>query len=444
MRSKESIMQHLSRFAAALIAGAVLAVPAAAQTKIEFFFPVPVEGKLAREMTRLAKVYNEQQKEVEVTAVFTGGYDDTKLKAQAAAKAGKPPAVVLMSANFLQDLKISGDIASLEPMLTAEGTTREKFLGDFWPALHANATVDGELYGVPYHNSTPLLYYNVEHFKEAGLDPKQPPRTWAELVEAGKKLTKHQGEQIDRAGLMMPAGYDYLGWLLEAFALSNGGQYFNPEWAGEVYYDSPSMLGAVKFWEDLVFKHKIMPQGVNEAGAVSTAFFAGKASMMIISTGSLSFVRENAKFAYDVAFVPRNVRNAVPIGGASLVMFKGLAPEQQKAGWSFVKWLTTPEQLGSWSRFTGYFAPRQSSYQLAEMKSFIDKNPDALIAVRQLAHARPWFATYQTVAVRKALEDEVQAVLNGKKKAEPAVKDAQRKADELMRPFIEQTALKLP
>src|SRR5262245_55264141 len=71
-----------------------------AQTRIEFFFPVPVEGKLAREMTRLVKQYNDSQKEVEVTAVYTGSYDETKLKAQAAAKAGKPPSVVLMSANF--------------------------------------------------------------------------------------------------------------------------------------------------------------------------------------------------------------------------------------------------------------------------------------------------------------------------------------------------------
>src|SRR5260370_19015364 len=77
-----------------------LASSAWAQTRIEFFFPVPVEGKLPREMTRLVKVYNEGQKDVEVTAVYTGGYDDTKLKAHAAANAGKPPPGVLMPANF--------------------------------------------------------------------------------------------------------------------------------------------------------------------------------------------------------------------------------------------------------------------------------------------------------------------------------------------------------
>jgi len=439
-----SVIGRWSAGALALAMAATASWSAAAQTKIEFFFPVPVEGKLAREMTRLVKVYNDSQKDVAVTAVYTGSYDDTKLKAQAAAKAGKPPSVVLMSANFITDLKLSGDIMSLEPQLQADGTTREKFLADFWPALHANATVDGGLYGVPFHNSTPLLYYNVDHFKEAGLDPAKPPRTWAEFVDAAKKLTKRNGDKVERYGFLMAEGYDYLGWLMSAFTMSNGGHYFNEDYAGEVYYDAPSTLGAARFVEDLVFKHKVMPQGVTEAGGVSTQFFAGKASMVLLSTGSLSFIRENMKQAYDVAFVPKNVRNAVPIGGASLVMFAGQSEDSKKAGWKFIKWLTTPETLGGWSRFTGYFAPRKSSYDKPEMKEFIAKNPDAKVALDQLPYAKPWFATYQTVAVRKALEDEIQAVLNGKKKAAQAVKDAQKNADTLMKPYVDQTALKVP
>ncbi|MBS0223905.1 MAG: ABC transporter substrate-binding protein [Proteobacteria bacterium] len=430
------------------LAAAALAVLAPAladaQTKIDFFFPVPVDGKLAKEMTRLVKVYNESQKDVAVTAVYTGSYDETKLKAQAAANAGKPPAVVLMSANFVLDLKLSGDLVSLEPMLKADGTTREKFLSDFWPALHANATVDSELYAVPFQNSTPLLYYNKDHFKEAGLDPEKPPRTWAKLVADAKKLTKGSGDSIERYGFALPEGYDYMGWIMEALCMSNGGRYFNDEYGGEVYYDTPSMLGAAQLVEDLVFKHKVMQQGVVEGGAVSTNFLAGKVSMMLLSTGSLSFIRENMKANYGVAFVPKNVRNAVPIGGGSLVMFKGLNDEQKTAGWKFIKWLSSAETLAGWSRFTGYFAPRKSSYDLPEMKDFIARNPDAKVALDQLPYAKPWFATYQTVAVRKALEDEIQAVLNGKKKAAQAVKDAQRNADALMKPYVDQTALKLP
>jgi len=420
-------LSSLSAVAVALVASA-----AQAQTKIDFFFPVPVDGKLAKEMTRLVKVYNDSQKDVAVTAVYTGSYDETKLKAQAAAGAGKPPAVVLMSANFVLDLKLAGDIVSLEPQLKADSTTREKFLADFWPALWANATVDGELYAIPFQNSTPLLYYNKEHFKAAGLNPDKPPQTWAELVDDAKKLTT-----ADHTGFGLPEGYDYMGWIMEALCLSNGGRYYNEDYGGEVYYDTPTMLGAAQFVEDLVFKHKVMTQGVVEGPALSTNFLAGKVSMMLLSTGSLSFVRENMKQPWGVAFVPRNVRNAVPIGGASLVMFKGLSDEQKAAGWKFAKWLSS-------SRFTGYFAPRKSSYDTPDMKDFMAKNPEAKVAIEQLPYAKPWFATYQTVAVRKALEDEIQAVLNGKKKAAEAVKDAQKNADALMKPYVDQTALKVP
>jgi sn-glycerol 3-phosphate transport system substrate-binding protein len=434
-------MTRMIRGTATALAIALLAGSASAATKIEFFFPVPVEGKLAREMADIAKRFNASQSDVEVTAVYTGSYDETKIKAQAAVQAGRPPAVALVSANFVLEFKLNDQIVPLDPFLAAEGTTKDQFLADFWPALHGNATVDGKLYAVPYQNSTPLLYYNADLFKAAGLDPEKPPQNWAQLVDYGVKLTK-KGSGATQWGMMLPSEYDYLGWLTGAFAMANGGMYFNPNYGGEVYYDTPSTLGALRFFDDAVHKYGFMPEGVTDQKAVSTNFFAGNAAMVILSTGTLSFVRENAKFAYKVAFVPGNLRNAAPIGGGSLVTFKNLPEDQRKAAWTFMKWLTTPQQLASWSRFTGYFAPRKSAYELPEMKAFTVQNPDALIALDQLQrYGQPWFATFNTVAVRKAMEDEVQAVLSGKKKPEAAVKDAQRKADEIMLPYVQSTAL---
>ena len=440
-------MTSLSRITLCAVGlAALLSASAAAadKTSIDFYFPVPVQGALAREMTRLVKEFNDASPDVEVVAAYTGSYDDTRLKTQAAVEAGKPPAVTLMSANFVQEFVISGEIEAIDDLLVENGGDPKTFLDDFWPALRGNATANGKIYAIPFQNSTPLVYINVDHFKEAGLDPTKPPATWAEFVDAAKKLTKRNGDSVERYGFTMPGNYDYFGWLMETLCMSNGGNYYNQNWGGEVYYDTPSMLGAAQFVEDLVFKHKVMTQGVVEGPALSTNFLAGKVSMMLLSTGSLSFVCENMKQPWGVAFVPRNVRNAVPIGGASLVMFKGLSDEQKAAGWKFAKWLSSTETLGGWSRFTGYFAPRKSSYDTPDMKDFMAKNPEAKVAIEQLPYAKPWFATYQTVAVRKALEDEIQTVLNGKKKAPEAVKDAQKNADALMKPYVDQTALKVP
>ena len=76
------------------------------------------------------------------------------------------------------------------------------------------------------------------------------------------------------------------------------------------------------------------------------------------------------------------------------------------------------------------------------MQKFMTDHPDAKIALDQLEYAVPWFDTFNTVAVRKAMEDQVQAIFSGKTTPADAVAAAQKSADDLLRPYVEQTALK--
>jgi sn-glycerol 3-phosphate transport system substrate-binding protein len=430
--------------AACALALAMLARPAAAATDIDFFFPVPVQGKLSNEMQRLITAFNASHPDINVTAVFAGSYDDTNLKTRAAIQAGRPPAVAIESANFVREYVITNDAIPLDDLIAKDGTTPAAFMDNFWPALRGNAMDGTHVYGVPFQNSTPILYYNEAAFREVGLDPDHPPTTWQEWVDAAKKLTKRDGNTVTRYGLELVTTYDTLGWLVSALAMSNGGQYYNPGYGGEVYYNDPTTIGAVQFLDDLVHKFKVMPEGVTDPNAVGNAFFTGRAAMIVNSTGALSFVRENMKQPFRVAFVPRAMVNAVAIGGGSLIIPRGNSPERQRAAWELIKYLTSPEVAGGWSRFTGYFAPNMHAYELPAMKEFMAKNPDAKVAIDQLAYARGWFATYNTVAVRKALEDQVQAVLSGRIKAPEAMANAQKAADEILRPYVDRTALKLP
>jgi sn-glycerol 3-phosphate transport system substrate-binding protein len=429
----------------ALAAGLLTATMGAARaaTDIDLFFPVPVQGKLANEMQRLVGVFNASHPDIAVTPVYTGSYDDTNLKTRSAIQAGRPPAAAIMSANFVREYVINGEAIPLDPFIGEAGVAA--YMDRFWPALRGNAMDGGHAYGVPFHNSTPLLYYNVAAFRDAGLDPDKPPRTWTEWLDAARKLTKREGTSTTRWGLMIPGTYDYLGWLTSALAMSNGGAFYNERWGGEVYFNAPSTVGAITLLDDMVHRDRVMPEGVTDANAVTSAFFSGRAGMMLLSTGSLGFVRDGMKQPYKVAFTPYNVSNAAPIGGASLIIPKGNSPERQRAAWTLIEWLTSPEVSGGWSRFTGYFSPVQAAYALPEMQEYLARSPDAKVALDQLnLYGRSWFATYNTVGVRKALEDQVQAVLSGRAKPVDAAAAAQRDADALMRPYVEQTALKLP
>lgn len=427
-----------------LLAMTVASGAAQAATEIDLFFPVPVQGKLAVEMQRLVEQFDNDHADIHVTAVYTGNYDDTNLKTRAAIQAGHPPGAVIMSANFIREYAINNDAMSLDELIAKDGQTPAQFMDLFWLALKLNATEQGHVYGVPFQNSTPLLYYSVDAFKEAGLDPDRPPVTWQDWVDDLRKLTRHDGSTTTRWGLMFPGTYDYLGWITSALVMSNGGEYYNPGYGGEVYYTAPSTIGAVRLIDAMVHKWHVMPEGVTDANAVTTAFFQGRTAMMILSTGSLSFVRENMKTPYRTAFLPRSLVNAAPIGGASLIIPRGNSADRQAAAWTLIKWLTSPEIAGGWSRFTGYFAPRIAAYDLPGMKTFMAEHPDAKVALDQLAYARGWFATYNTVGVRRALEDGVQAVLSGKATPEAAMAMAQKQADSLMQTYVEQTALKMP
>ncbi|RTZ99647.1 MAG: ABC transporter substrate-binding protein [Deltaproteobacteria bacterium] len=403
-----------------------------AAEKINYYFATSVQGPLARKMGQMVDRYNKSQNEVKVVASYTGSYAETKIKVSAAVKAGNPPAISMMSANMIHEFVEEDQIEAIGDFLDIP---EAEFLNDFWPGVHANASVNGKLYAIPFQNSTPILYVNADHFREVGLDPDNLPENWEELVAAGKKLIKKDGDETTRYGLMLPLASSYGNWILQAFVMSNGGQYFNAEYPGEVYYSSPTTRGALQFWSDLVHKYGIMPKSITSAGQVSTNFFAGRTSMMIVSTGALTNVRNNVKFDYRVGFVPRNVRNAVPVGGASMIIFKGLKPNQRAAAWKFASWITAPKQLAEWSRTSGYFSPRKSSYDLPEMKEFMKAHPDASVALNQLKYTHPWYSTYNTEAVGRPMTNAIQSVILGKQSVGEALTIAQEKADKLLKPY---------
>jgi multiple sugar transport system substrate-binding protein len=41
--------------------------------------------------------------------------------------------------------------------------------------------VNGDIYGIPWTLSTPVLFYNTDLFKAAGLNPQSPPTTWSQV-----------------------------------------------------------------------------------------------------------------------------------------------------------------------------------------------------------------------------------------------------------------------
>ncbi|MEQ8249985.1 MAG: ABC transporter substrate-binding protein [Oceanibaculum nanhaiense] len=410
-------------FAAAL---AGMASPAMADVELSMYYPIAVGGPLTQVVDGMVNEFQKGHPDIKVNAIYAGNYDDTRVRALSALKSGEPAQLSVMFSIDVYDL-MEQDV--IVPFSDVVSTAEEKaWLDSFYPGLMANGTVDGKVWGVPFQRSTIVMYYNKDAFREVGLDPNQPPKTWDEMAAAAKKLTKD-----GRWGVMIPStGYPY--WMYQALAIQNGLELMSGD-GTKTFFDDPAAIEALQYWRDLGTKHKVMPEGTVEWGTLRQAFVQGQTAMMWHSTGNLTAVKKEAKFDFGVAMLPAKKRPGSPTGGGNFYLFKKATDAERKAALTFIRWMTAPERAAEWSKATGYVGISPASYETESLKKYAAEFPPALVARDQLQHAVAEFSTYETGRVREGLNNAIQAALTGRQTPEAALKDAQANAERLLKPF---------
>jgi sn-glycerol 3-phosphate transport system substrate-binding protein len=410
----------------------VAAQPARADTELTFYYPIAVGGPLTKVIDGYARQFEKEHPGIKVNPIYAGNYDDARIKALAALKAGQSaPLSVLFSIDIYELLEQDAILAWDEVATSADD---KAWLKAFYPALMMNGTYKSKVYGIPFQRSTIVLYWNKDAFKEAGLDPNKPPANWDEMTKMAAKLVKKDAAgNVQRWGVMVPStGYAY--WMFQAFARQNGQDLMNRD-GNRTNYAHPDVIGALDFWVSLGKRHKVMPEGTIEWGTLRQAFTEGKTAMMWHTTGNLTAVKDTAKFGFGVAMLPASKQRGSPTGGGNFYLFKKTTPEERKAALAFVKWMTAPERAADWSIATGYVATRPDAYETAKLKTYAAGFPPAVVARDQFKFATPELSTFQTGRVRKALDDAIQASLTGQKTPAAALKAAQAEADRLLKSY---------
>src|SRR5215469_4004179 len=162
---------------------ATLAAPAVlrAQTvsKLTFYYPVAVGGPIAAIFDGYCKDF-QKESGVAVEAVYTGDYSQALVKALTAIKGGSGPQMAVLLAAEMHSLQDQDILVSLDEIgLDADG---KKWMDGFYPAFMANSHVEGKTWSVPFQRSTAIFYYDKHAFEDAGLDPENFPKTWANLA----------------------------------------------------------------------------------------------------------------------------------------------------------------------------------------------------------------------------------------------------------------------
>lgn len=413
-----------------LLAGAIVGTCQAAwaKTELSMYYPVAVGGPLTKVVDGLVADFEKQHPDIDVTAIYAGNYNDTRVKALAAMKTDNPPQLSVMFSIDLHELRDLDVIVPFDDVV--ENDADKAWLNGFYPTLMENSQADGKTWGIPFQRSTIVMYYNKDLFKAAGLNPEQPPKTWAELVEVGKKLTKSDGSQW---GLMIPStGYPY--WMFGALCKQNG-QILMNQAGTETYFNKPAVIEALSFWQSLGAEHKIMPKGTIEWGTLRQNFLEQKTAIMWNSTGNLTAVKNNAAFDFGVAMLPKQKNYGSPTGGGNFYLFKNSTPEQKTAAMKLIKFMTSPENAAKWSIDTGYMAVSQAAYETPALQQYVNDFPPAAVARDQLQHATAELSTHQAGRVRKLLDDAIQATLTEQKSAADALNAAQKQAERTLKPY---------
>jgi sn-glycerol 3-phosphate transport system substrate-binding protein len=418
-------IRRITAASAAVAAMLWSAAGAAAPVQLNFWFPVDLGGSLAKVIGGMVADFDKAHPDIVVTATYAGGYPVIVQKLLAAKLAGTLPDVAVTEIGTLPLLARIGAAQPLDGLIARSGG--KQFLARFWPSMLLNCVYEGKVYGVPFQRSTPVMYYNKDMFRAAGLDPEKPPVTWKELAAAAEKLTVRRDGRVTRWGLELPL--DPNSWLYYALVYSNGGEVLSAD-GTKVLWDQPPAVGALEYWYDLVNKYKATP-AYTPWNDGPQEFVAQKAAIIWHSTGNQGFMRQNVRFHWGLGRIPKNTRFGLPSGGGNMLLF-ATDPARQKAAWTFITWISSAPQAARWSIASGYLATNIASWQLPDMQQLICEHPEVLLTKRQLKDAMAEPAAVNYAPARDILNAMIKDVLANKKPLLPAVKDAVAHANAAM------------
>ena len=381
-----------------------------------------LEGPRHDAQVKLTDDFNASRSDVKVTLEHVGNYDQAAQKLTAVLAANTPPDVMLMTVDTY--LPGFARLGALHPLDDFVKTDKSAKMDTVVPTFVKNGTIDGKFYQMPVARSTPLLYWNKDHFRAAGL-PETPPDTWDQVVDLAGKLTRSSALQADPADgskFAFPvAGY---WWSFQSIAWAFGGQLSDDKFNPTV--TQPETVQALQFLVDLVQKNRVA-RAYKTVGSTGQPFYQGQLSFYVESTAQLTQVQQNTPARVGAAFMPKQKARAVPGGGSGQTIIKSIPVEKREAGWEFMKFFTSTANTVYFSKMTGYMVVRTDAEKNPEFQAYLKENPNAKVTFDQAQYIRSGDSISGVPGAVQALEDTIREVAIDGKNVKATLDELQRK-----------------
>jgi len=428
----------------ALAAAVLAAVPAAGQQRVQVEFWHGLNQPAGGLLEQIAADFNAAQTQYQVNATFKGQYPETMVGAIAAFRAGKAPHIVQMfEVGTATMMAARGAIKPVHELVRETGVAIDP--NAYLPAVKGYySLLDGRMMSMPFNSSTAIMFFNRDAFRKAGLDPNKPPLTWAETIEAARKI-KAAG------GAPCPFSTAWPTWLqVEQFSAlhdvplatrANGLAGLD----AELKINSPLHVRHLQTLIDMQKEGTFKYGGRDAAG--DALFPSGECAILHGSSGLRGRVVREAKFDWGAAplpyypDVPNAPKNSI-IGGASfwVMTAPNRRPEEYKAVAEFFRYISQPEVIGKWHMDTGFLPITFAAYERTKASGYYQKNAGTEIPILQLTRTPPTdnsrgLRLGNMPEIRTIVYEEMEKAFQGQETAQQALDAAVQRGNVVLRNF---------
>jgi sn-glycerol 3-phosphate transport system substrate-binding protein len=424
---------------AAVAAVVTFTSPAYAVTEIMWWHAM--SGELGRQVEKLAADFNASQSEYRIVPSYKGNYTETVTASIFAFRSRSQPAIVQV--NEIATATMMAARGAIYPVFELMRNEAEPFSpADYVPAISGYyADVAGNMLSFPFNTSTPILYYNKNMFRAAGLNPEVAPKTWPEVGAAAKRLRA--------TGATCGLTTSWPSWInvenfsaLHNLPISTRANGFGGLDA-ELNFNNPVMvrhIAQLAEWQTTrVFDYS------GRATSAEPRFQRGECGIFLGSSATRADIKANSKFEVGYGMLPylADVEGAPQntiIGGATLWVLRDRPRAEYKGVAKFFGFLSKPEVQAAWHQNTGYLPVTRAAFDLTRAQGFYDRNPGAAISIEQITLKPPTenskgIRLGSFVLIRDVIDDELEQAFAGKKSAQAALDSAVERGNRMLRQF---------
>ena len=390
------------------------------KTTVEFWY---AGGKTAVGVIQdIVDKYNESQDKYEVKTVTQADYSETYQKLQVAIAGNAAPDLVLLDPSAARTLDEKNLLTDLNAYTEKDSTFNKD---DLIAAFYNQGTdEDGKQFALPAYGTTQVLYYNVQAFKDAGVDPESI-QTWQDLGDAAAKI-KATGK------------YKY-GWepmwgpdnMIDA-AFSNGASVFSED-GKKVTINSQEWVDVFEQFRKWIHEDKTMAihsggQGWEYWYDTIDDVIQNKAGGYTGSSGDQADLDFNVVQAMEQPAWSNNTKSQPTASALTMSVLNGSSHAEKQGAYEFLRYFMSVDSQVTWNTSVGYVAVNKQIMEDDTYKAFLEDHPQAAVPFKQAEHASLYPVDPTNGQVHDALKIAADKVEIDNVSAKEALDEAQKTA----------------